>query len=85
MIIHSIVSSHRGFDGFAHPCLRPDVRIEIMDRGLVELRPEDEVALGVGHGHQVDKVLDQKPYVAVSSVKWLSWVSKFFLVFNIQF
>lgn len=56
-----------------------------MDRGLVELRPEDEVALGVGHRHQVDKVLDQKLDVAVSPVKWLAWVSKFFLVFYIQF
>ena len=43
------------------------------------------MALGVGHGHQVDKVLDQKLDVAVSPVKWLSWVSEFFLVFHIQF
>ena len=56
-----------------------------MDGGFVEHRPEDEVALGVGNGHQVDKVLDQKLDVAVSPVKWLSWISEFFLVFYIQF
>ncbi len=54
-----------------------------MDRGLVKLRAEDEVALGVGHGHQVDKVLDQELDVAMSPVKWLSWVSKLFLVFSV--
>ena len=56
-----------------------------MDHGLVELRPEDEVALGVSHGHQVNKVFDHKLDVAVSPVKWLSWVSKSFLVFSVNF
>ena len=56
-----------------------------MDRGLVELRAEDEVALGEGHGHQIHKVLDQELDVAVSPVKWLSRVGKFFLVFYVQF
>ena len=56
-----------------------------MNRGFVELCPEDEVALGVGHGHQVDKVLDHKLDVAVSIVKWLSWVRKLLLVLHIQF
>ena len=79
------MSSHRRFYGFANPCLCSDVRKQIVNRGFVELCPEDEVALGVGHGHQVDKVLDHKLNVAVSIVKWLSWVRKLLLVLHIQF
>ena len=55
-----------------------------MDRGFVVLRPEDEVTLGVGHGHQIDKVLNQEPDVAVSAIEWLRWVREFFLVFLVQ-
>ena len=56
-----------------------------MDRCFIELRAKDEVTLGVGHGYQVHKVLDHELNVAVGLVEWLSWVSKFFLVFHIKF